>query len=69
MADLRWMTVLGVLLVAACTPGNVGPPRSTLQVPTNDEELEPSNSLPPGFITNHPLAPASGVVGVTRTAP
>jgi hypothetical protein len=69
MPNLRWIPVLCALAAAGCQAGYTGPTRSTFQDPANDRELEPVNSLPPGFTTNHPLAPETGVVGVTRVAP
>jgi hypothetical protein len=62
---------LSFLALAACTPqSGTGPARSTgLPFDVNNREVETPNSLPPGFTTSNPIAPSSGVLGVTRTAP
>ena len=55
-------------LLGACAAQPPLPPaRSTgLPFPDNDRELETPNSLPPGFTTINPMAPATGTVGVTQ---
>lgn len=54
-----------VLVLAGCADQSaLGPPRSTDPKSTiNSRELEPANSLPRGFTTNHSIAPATGIVG------
>ena len=70
MALSRSIALL-VLFAAGCSnQADLGPPRSTgLPFPVNDRELETPNSLPPGFTTDNPFAPETGVIGVTRAAP
>ncbi len=65
----RSLPLLAALLLGACADQSALPPaRSTgLPFPVNDQELETPNSLPRGFTTNHPMAPATGVIGVTHT--
>ncbi len=71
MALLRPIGLLFLLVAAGCTDqAALGPARSTGPPFTvNDRELETPNSLPPGFTTDNPFAPETGVIGVTRAAP
>ncbi len=65
------LAVVVVLLAGGCT-GQVGQgPAQSTGVPfgVNGRELETPNSLPPGFETVNPMAPETGVVGVTHQAP
>ena len=63
--------LLVVMVAAGCAKqGDLGPARSTGQpFDVNDRELETPGSLPPGFTTNHPFAPSTGVINQTRVAP
>ena len=63
--------VLAPLALACCAPQPAtGPARSDgLPFDVNNREVETPNSLPPGFTTSNPMAPSSGVLGVTRAAP
>ena len=67
----RILSLLAIAVLGGCADqASLGPARSTgLPFTVNNRELETPNSLPPGFTTNHPMAPASGVLSVTRTAP
>ncbi len=71
MTFLRWTASLFMLAVASCSnQPDPGPARSTgLPFPVNDREVETPNSLPRGFTTDNPMAPPTGVIGVTRTTP
>lgn len=61
--------LLTLLALAACTDQSALPPARSTGLPftDNDLQLETPNSLPRGFTTNHPMAPSTGVIGVTRT--
>lgn len=68
---MRWVLAVCLLALASCVPAsNQGPARSTgLPFDVNSREVETPNSLPPGFTTSNPMAPRTGVLGVTRVAP
>ena len=53
-------------LTGCAAPVSHAPPVSTDPLRASDRELEPPNSLPRGFTTNHPLVPATGTLGVSR---
>ncbi len=73
MDTIRSLVMLGALALASCTgdsPAQLGPARSTgLPFEVNTGELETPNSLPEGFTTRNPMAPDTGVVGVTHLPP
>jgi len=58
-------------MVAGCADQSALPPARSTGLPfvVNNRELETPNSLPRGFTTNHPMAPATGIIGGTRTTP
>ena len=66
----RVLAILGVTVLASCSGDGVAsldPARSTLT--DNPGGLDTPNSLPNGFTTRNPMAPDTGVVGVTHLAP
>ena len=73
----RAFAIVSLIMLAGCAgqggvvpAASTGPARSTgLPFPGNDAELETPNSLPPGFTTRNPMAPQTGVVGVTHMGP
>lgn len=59
--------LLLTLAAYAANQAALGPPRSTgLPFGASDLSPEPANSLPPGFTTNHPITPSTGVLGRVR---
>ncbi len=76
MTRHRPLAILVLSLLAGCTAqgpvpqSGTGPAQSTgLPFEVNGRELETPNSLPSGFTTVDPMAPATGVVGVSHPAP
>lgn len=61
-------SLLLLLALAACADQSALPPARSTGLPfgVNSRELETPNSLPRGFTTNHPMAPATGAIGTTR---
>ena len=63
---MRILLLSTLVVLSACNvPVPHAPPVSTDPLRASNRELEPPNSLPPGFTTNHPLAPDTGVIGTT----
>lgn len=57
--------------LAACgaPPGAAGPPVTTDPRGAFNRAPESPNSLPPGFLTDRPFTPPTGIVGTTRVGP
>ena len=67
----RFLPLAALLGLAACAaPGSLGPPvSSNIAFNGHNLQLEPPNSLPPGFTTTHPFPPSTGTLTPVRVGP